>query len=223
MANADIAVAQRAVARGLIGEGDLAACRAAAGDAADERRLLELLVERGLLTKWQVSQLESGRTQNLVLGKYILLAPLGAGGMGAVYHARDPNADREVAVKVLPSRLATAETVARFRREALAALQMRHEHVVAAYEVGEQGSLHFLVMELVDGPSLAAHLDAKKRLSVATAARIGYEVALALEHARGLGIVHRDIKPSNILLSRQGQVKVADMGLAKFAWLRAVR
>ncbi|MGH7138654.1 MAG: WD40 repeat domain-containing serine/threonine protein kinase, partial [Pirellulales bacterium] len=136
--------------------------------------------------------------------------------MGTVYRAFDTEQKRQVALKVLPPRLATPDSIGRFRREAFVALQLRHNHVVTSFELGQHGSLHFLVMDLVDGPSLSAHLAKQRRLSVRETARIGYEVALALEHARELGIIHRDIKPSNILLSRRGHVKVADMGLAKF-------
>ena len=212
----EAAVAERAVAGGLIGQADLARARAELGQGADDARLLEWLVKHGLLTKWQVAQLEAGRSQNLILGHYKLLAPLGAGGMGSVYRALDAKLNRQVAVKVLPPRLATPDAIGRFRREAFVALQLRHDHVVTSFELAQHGSLHFLAMELVDGPSLSAHLARQKRLGVPETARIGHEVALALEHARELGIIHRDIKPSNILLSRQGRVKVADMGLAKF-------
>lgn len=216
MAKPEATALELGVARGVLREADLARCRAELGETADEPRMLEWLVEHGLLTKWQTVQLKSGRARNLVLDHYKLLAPIGAGGMGTVFRALDCHLGRDVAIKILPPSAATPGAVGRFRREALAALQLRHGHVVASFELGQQGSIHFLVMELVDGPSLSAHLGKKKRLSVQESARIGYEVALALEHARQQGIVHRDIKPSNILLSRQGVVKVADLGLAKF-------
>ena len=216
MAQLKSALAERALASGLIEAADLARSRAALGDGADDARLLDWLVKHGLLTKWQAAQLEAGRSQNLILGHYKLLAPLGAGGMGSVYRVLDTKLNRQVALKVLPPRLATPNAIGRFRREAFVALQLRHDHVVTSFELAQHGTLHFLAMELVDGPSLSAHLAKQRRLSVRETARIGHEVALALEHARELGIVHRDIKPSNILLSRQGRVKVADMGLAKF-------
>jgi serine/threonine protein kinase len=216
MPEVESVLARRVLASGLIEAADLARGRAALGDDADDARLLEWLVKQGLLTKWQMSQIEAGRAQSLVLGHYKLLAPLGAGGMGTVYRALDTKLKRQVALKVLPPRLATPDAVGRFRREALVALQLHHDHVVTSFELAQHGTLHFLAMELVDGPSLSAHLAKQRRLSVRETARIGLEVALALEHAHDQGIVHRDIKPSNILLSRQGRVKVADMGLAKF-------
>lgn len=194
MAKLERTVADGAVASGLVSEADLARVRAELGDAVDDQRMLQGLVGRGLLTKWQAAQLKSVRVQNLVLGNYHLLSHLGAGGMGAVFRARDRRLGREVAIKILPPSAATPEAVGRFRREALAALQLRHEHVVASFELAQQGSIHYLVMELVDGPSLAALLDKKKRLSVRESARIGQEVALALEHARQQGIVHRDFR-----------------------------
>ncbi|HVA47845.1 MAG TPA: protein kinase [Pirellulales bacterium] len=216
MSQVKSAQGDRAVNSGLVAAAELARGRAELGAGADDARLLDWLVRQGLLTKWQVAQLEAGRSQNLILGHYKLLAPLGAGGMGSVYRALDTKLNRQVAVKVLPPRLATPDAIGRFRREAFVALQLRHDHVVTSFELAQHGSLHFLAMELVDGPSLSAHLAKQKRLGVRETARIGHEVALALEHARELGIIHRDIKPSNILLSRQGNVKVADMGLAKF-------
>jgi serine/threonine protein kinase len=209
-------LAERAVAYGLISAADVERGRAELGAEADDARLLEWLVKQGLLTKWQAAQLEAGRTQNLILAHYRLLAPLGAGGMGSVYRAFDPNLNRQVALKVLPPRQATPEAISRFRREAFVALQMRHDNVVTSFELAQHGTIHFLVMELIDGRSLSAHLARQRRLSVRETARIGYDVALALEHAHEQGIIHRDIKPSNILLSREGHVKVADMGLAKF-------
>jgi serine/threonine protein kinase/WD40 repeat protein len=207
---------ERAIALGLLGAADLERGRAELGAESDDARLLEWLVKQGLLTKWQAAQLEAGRTQNLNLAHYRLLAPLGAGGMGSVYRAFDPKLNRQVALKVLPPRQATPEAISRFQREAFVALQMRHDNVVTSFELAQHGTVHFLVMELVDGRSLSAHLAKQRRLSVRETARIGYDVALALEHAHGQGIIHRDIKPSNILLSREGHVKVADMGLAKF-------
>lgn len=216
MAQIKSVVVERAVALGLIDPNDVERCRTDLGDGADDSRVLAWLVKHSLLTKWQATQLETGRTQNLALGHYRLLAPLGAGGMGSVYRALDTKLNRQVALKVLPPRQATPEAISRFKREAFVALQMRHDNVVTSFELAQHGTVHFLVMELVDGLSLSAHLARQRRLSVRETARIGYEVALALAHAHGQGIIHRDIKPSNILLSREGNVKVADMGLAKF-------
>ncbi len=198
MPQVETVLGRRALASGLIEAADLARGRAALGDEAGDAKLLEWLVQQGLLTKWQASQLEAGRTQNLALAQYRLLATLGAGGMGSVFRALDTKLHRQVALKVLPPRLATPDAIARFRREALVALQLRHDHVVTSFELAQHGTIHFLAMELVDGPSLSAHLAKKRRLSVREAARIGLEVALALEHAHQQGIIHRDIKPSNI-------------------------
>ena len=216
MAQVESGLARRALVSGLIESADLTRCRAELGEETDDARVVEWLLKQGLLTKWQATQLEAGRTQNLVLNGYKLLAPLGAGGMGSVYRAFDTKSRCQVALKVLPPRQATPDAIGRFRREAFVALQMRHDHVVTSFELAQQGTIHFLVMELVDGRSLSAHLVKHGRLGVRETARIGRDVALALAHAHELGIIHRDIKPSNILLSREGHVKVADMGLAKF-------
>lgn len=164
MAQVESMLARRALASGLVEAAELARCRAVLGDDADDARVSDWLVKQGLLTKWQAAQLEAGRTQNLILSHYKLMAPLGAGGMGTVYRALDTKLQRHVALKVLPPRLATPDAIGRFRREAFVALQMRHDNVVTSIELGQHGSLHFLVMELVDGPSLSAHL-AKQRLS----------------------------------------------------------
>lgn len=209
-------LASRALASGLVTRQQLDDCRARLGQSDDERRLIELLVGRSILTRWHVAQLRAGRSGGFHLKQYRLQEPLGVGGMGQVFRALDTQLGRQVAVKVLPAKAATPEAVGRFRREALAALQMQHENIVQTFELGQQGASHFLVMELVEGSNLRQYLARQGVLSVRATARIGYEVALALEHARGRGIVHRDIKPSNIMLTRQGRVKLADLGLAKF-------
>ena len=151
------------------------------------------------------------------LGHYQILAPLGAGGMGEVYRARDARLDRDVAIKVLPERLAdSAEAVARFEREAKALAANSHPNLVAVFDVGTDQGICFAVMEFLAGETLGEHLD-RGTLPLARVLEIGAAVADGLAAAHAHGVIHRDLKPANIFLSASGQVKVLDFGLARFA------
>src|SRR5215510_4488410 len=148
------------------------------------------------------------------LGPYEVLAPIGAGGMGEVYKARDTRLDRTVAVKVLPQHLsASAEVRQRFEREAKTISQLSHPHICALYDVGNQDGVEYLVMELLEGETLAERLN-KGSLPVEQTLRFGIEIADALDKAHRQGIVHRDLKPGNVMLTKSG-VKLLDFGLAK--------
>ena len=152
------------------------------------------------------------------LGPYEILAPLGAGGMGEVYRARDTRLGREVAIKVLPGQLgADPERRARFEREARAISSLSHPNVCALHDVGEQDGISYLVMEVVEGETLARRLE-RGPLPVPELLRIGIEIADALDRAHRRGIVHRDLKPGNIMLTRSG-AKLMDFGLAREATL----
>ena len=149
------------------------------------------------------------------LGVYEILGAIGAGGMGEVYRARDPKLGRDVALKTLPSAFTSdIERVARFKREAQVLAALNHPHIAAIYGLDEANGCHFLVLELVDGETLAARLDGGP-LPVAETLAIARQVADALEAAHEKGIVHRDLKPANIALTADGLVKVLDFGLAK--------
>src|SRR6266496_6645051 len=148
------------------------------------------------------------------LGPYEILSPLGAGGMGEVWKARDTRLERTVAVKVLPQQLsASPEVRQRFEREAKTISQLSHPHICALYDVGNQDGVECLVMELLEGETLAARL-ARGSLPTAQVIRYGIEITDALEKAHRSGIIHRDLKPSNVMLTRSG-VKLLDFGLAK--------
>ncbi|HKR66478.1 MAG TPA: protein kinase [Thermoanaerobaculia bacterium] len=148
------------------------------------------------------------------LGRYEVLAPLGAGGMGEVYRARDVELDRTVAVKVLPPHVASqSELRARFEREARAISALNHPHICTLHDVGREGDIAFFVMELVDGESLAARL-ARGKLPLDQALLIAAQIAAALSAAHRRGIVHRDLKPANVMLTRTG-VKLLDFGIAR--------
>jgi hypothetical protein len=155
------------------------------------------------------------------LGPYEIVAPLGAGGMGEVYRARDARLERDVALKVLPEDLAAdPERLRRFELEARAASALSHPNVVAVHDVGREGSVSYVVMELVEGKSLreALHGGAlPPRRLLALAAQIAEGLAAA--HARG--IVHRDLKPENVMVGGDGHVKILDFGLAKLVPLAA--
>jgi eukaryotic-like serine/threonine-protein kinase len=148
------------------------------------------------------------------LGPYEVLAPLGAGGIGEVYRGRDTRLGREVAIKVLSARLSTSEDARqRFEREARAISKLSHPHICALYDVAREGDLECLVMELLDGETLADRLS-KGPLPLDEVLRLGAQIASALEAAHGNGIVHRDLKPGNVMLTRSG-TKLLDFGLAK--------
>ncbi len=154
-------------------------------------------------------------TNGTRLGPFEILSPLGSGGMGEVYRARDVRLGREVAVKVLPPGLSTdKEKLVRFAQEARSASALSHPNIVTIFEVGQAGALPFIAMELIDGQTLRAMLQAgplpfKKTLQIA------YQTADGLSKAHSAGIVHRDLKPENVMVTRDGYVKILDFGLAK--------
>ena len=148
------------------------------------------------------------------LGPYDVVAPLGAGGMGEVYRAHDPRLGRDVAIKILPQQLAaTPETRARFDREARTVSQLSHPHICILFDVGHQGDIDYLVMELIEGQTLAQRL-ARGPLPVAEVLSLGRQIAEALETAHRAGVVHRDLKPGNVMLTKTG-AKLMDFGLAR--------
>ena len=150
------------------------------------------------------------------LGEYKLLAKLGQGGMGAVYKALHTKLQREVALKVLPKgHLASKQAIARFEREMVAVAKLDHPNVVRAYDAREIGSTRFLVMELVEGLDLSRLVERLGPLPVADACELIRQAALGLQCAHENGLVHRDVKPSNLMLTRDGTVKVLDLGLAR--------
>ena len=149
------------------------------------------------------------------LGPYEIAAQIGVGGMGEVYRATDTKLKRDVAVKVLPSALAAdPERLARFQREAEVLASLNHPNIAAIYGLEEADSTKALVMELVEGPTLADRI-AQGAIPVDEALPIAKQIAEALEAAHEQGIIHRDLKPANIKVRPDGTVKVLDFGLAK--------
>src|SRR5437667_1574591 len=149
------------------------------------------------------------------LGPYEVIAAIGAGGMGEVYRARDTKLHRDVALKILPPTFASdPDRLARFHREAQVLASLNHPHIAAIYGFEDSGDVHALVLELVEGPTLADRI-AQGPIPVDEALPIARQIAEALEAAHEQGIVHRDLKPANIKVRDDGAVKVLDFGLAK--------
>src|ERR1700675_953608 len=153
-------------------------------------------------------------SQGAKLGPYEIVSAIGAGGMGEVYRARDTRLGRDVAIKVLPQHLSSnSELKERFDREARAISSLNHARICTLHDVGHQEGVDFLVMEYLEGESLAERLR-KEPLSLKESLKIGIEMCEALDVAHRAGIVHRDLKPGNIMLTKSG-VKLMDFGLAK--------
>src|SRR5437867_41196 len=154
------------------------------------------------------------------LGPYEILTLIGAGGMGEVYKTRDTRLDRTVAIKVLPSRLSLShEARLRFDREAKAVSSLNHPHICTLHDVGQQEGVEFLVMEYLEGETLAARLE-KGTLALDQVLRTAIEIASALDKAHRQGLIHRDLKPANVMLTKSG-AKLLDFGLAKLQGLEA--
>src|SRR5438270_6572668 len=151
------------------------------------------------------------------LGAYEILTLLGSGGMGEVYRARDANLNRHVAIKVLPELFTNdPERLARFQREAQVLASLNHPHIAAVYGLEQADGVTAIVLELVDGDTLADVI-ARGPLPVSDALPIARQIAEALEAAHEKGVVHRDVKPANIKVRHDGGVKVLDFGLAKIS------
>jgi serine/threonine protein kinase len=175
-----------------------------------------LLVERGKLTKHQAQELIAGRGARLVMGDYVILREIGAGGMGQVYQAQHRRMKRLVALKVMSSAAMRDEAaVKRFQREVQAAARLEHENIVTAYASGESGDVKYLVMQFVDGGDLSQLVKRDGPLPIERAVDYVLQAAAGLAYAHREGVIHRDIKPANLLLDKKGIIKILDMGLAR--------
>lgn len=179
--------------------------------------LVEDLRVKGWLTDYQAEQIGKGRLNGLLLEPYLLLRPLGRGGMGQVFQAIHRKMKRVVALKVMrPDLLADDWAVRRFHREIEAVARLSHPNIVMAYDAGDVQDTHFLVMEFVEGVDLAKVLEESGRLPAFQAIDIVRQACLGLQHAHEQGLIHRDVKPSNLMLTTRGSVlKVLDLGLAR--------
>jgi len=192
--------------------------RRSAGDQADDAdAVAKSLVEAQLLTGWQAENILKGRHKGFFLKKYRLLGLLGSGGMSSVYLAEHVLMQRRVAIKVLPkNRVADTSYLARFHREAQAAAALDHRNIVRAYDVDNDGDVHFLVMEYVEGQDLQQMVKSQGPLDYPRAADYIRQAAEGLAHAHQAGLIHRDVKPANLLVDSHNVVKILDLGLARF-------
>jgi len=208
--------------RGLATPNEIEACKAhkAKLAAKDESKgLLDIMVEAKVLTRSQSVRLlkELGEsTKKFEIPGYQVLERLGKGSMGVVLKARQTSVDRIVAVKILLDALAqNKEFIKRFDREAKIAAKLSHNNVVNAIDAGEVNGHHYFVMEYVEGGTIKDTLDKKEVFEEKAALNIVLAVAEALQHAHQRGLIHRDIKPENVILTKDGGVKLADLGLAR--------
>ena len=156
-------------------------------------------------------------TSGTKLGPYQVIAPIGAGGMGEVYRARDAALERDVAVKVLPTVVSEdPDRLRRFKQEAQATAALNHTNILAIFHVGEQNGTPYIVSELLEGESLRQRLQAGP-LPMRKAIDYAVQVARGLAAAHNRGIIHRDLKPENIFLTRDGRAKILDFGLSKLS------
>ncbi len=174
------------------------------------------LVKQGKLSQFQAGKLLRGTCKGLLLGPFQVLAPIGRGGMGTVYLARDQRSNQLVALKILPPRRARTEEriLCRFRREMEMCQRLAHKNLAWTYEVGLCQGVHYIAMEYIPGRSLHRLVVEEGPLNVPRAARLMSEVADALEHTHTQGLIHRDIKPANIMVTPHDHAKVLDLGLA---------
>ncbi|NQT02938.1 MAG: serine/threonine protein kinase [Planctomycetes bacterium] len=182
--------------------------------------LKDLMVELVYITETQAERLKTGIKESKAAAHqipgYKIVGKLGAGAMAVVYKARQLSLNRMVAIKILPKRFTeNPEYVERFYKEGQAAGKLNHPNIVQAIDVGEAGGYHYFVMEYVEGKTIADDLSAGKIFEEADALDIIIQVANALAHAHACSLIHRDVKPKNIMISNNGTVKLADMGLAR--------
>jgi serine/threonine protein kinase len=181
----------------------------------DPEAVADFLVGAGKLSRFQADKLLKGMAVGLVLGPFHVLAPIGKGGMGTVYLARDSRSQQMVALKVLPPKRAREERLlTRFRREMEMCRRVAHPHLAWTYDVGVCQGVHYIALEYIPGQSLYQLVTEQGPLEVPRAARLFAEVASALDHAHNQGLVHRDLKPSNIIITPHDHAKVLDLGLA---------
>jgi eukaryotic-like serine/threonine-protein kinase len=206
------------VERGLVSSDELEHVRIDR-EADPEGSLADALLRSGFMTTTQVDRLrteiESEKSSQRIPG-YKIIRKLGAGAMATVFLAKQLSLDRLVAIKVLPRRYNdNADFIARFYKEGRAAAKLNDPNIVAAYDVAQSGEHHFFVMEFVDGETVFDRISANKRFEELEAISVTRQVASALQHAHARGFIHRDIKPKNIMMTKTGDVKLADLGLAR--------
>ena len=210
------------VDNGLVTPDELSECSSLLQDAdgnATGHTLADILVNHQFLTRRQLDRLQTDfdtRKSTQRIQGYRIIRKLGAGAMATVFLAQQESLDRPVAIKVLPKKFSENEDfLERFYKEGRAAAKLNDANIVQAYDVGKSGEYHYFVMEYVDGDTVYEQITEKKKLSQEEALPIIRQVALALKHAHRVGFIHRDIKPKNIMIANNGDVKLADLGLAR--------
>ncbi len=191
-------------------------------DSGKKVRLVDVLVDGGYVTRSQVERLAKALDDDSMyrpaqqIPGFQILGKIGQGAMATVFKAKQLSLDRIVAIKVLPKRLSeNPEFVDRFYREGRAAARLNHPNIVQAIDVGEAGGYHYFVMEFIDGDTVYDRLTANQRFGETEALGIVQQCAKALAHAHSRGFIHRDVKPKNVMITKDGEVKLADMGLAR--------
>ena len=208
---------QHLAASGLLAVRDVTAVsrELAAQGVKSDGEAARILVERKLITQFQSEWLLEGRSRGLFFDEFKLLDLLGVGGMGWVYQAENTKTKEIVALKVLLEQFKHDRgMLARFQQEARAGLRLNHPNVVRTHRLGSAGGSHYVIMDLVEGPSLLEVLLRKKRLKWGQACDFARQALLGLQHAHEAGLVHRDVKPQNLMIQRDGSVKLLDFGLA---------
>lgn len=182
------------------------------------KKLAAAFVEEKLLTDWHVEKLLGGKYKGFFLGRYKLLGHIGTGGMSSVYLAEHTRMHDKRAIKVLPKkRINDASYLARFQLEAKAIASLNHPNIVLAHDIDNEGDVHYIVMEYVDGFDLQTLVKRDGPMDFSTAANVISQAALGLQHAHSKGVIHRDVKPANLLIDSDGVVRLLDMGLALVA------
>jgi serine/threonine-protein kinase len=217
--NLDTLVGRAVIDTGLATTEQVQHCLAMAKGIEDpnERSLWRLLIQNGYATQSQMSRLrEKLDEERKGIPGYTDFKELGRGAMARVYRAKQRSLDRFVAVKILPAKFSSnAQFIERFFREGQAAAKLNHPNIVQAFDVGQHRDTYYFVMEYVDGRTVHDDIVEQKRYEEKDAVEVAIQVAEALDHAHGRGLIHRDVKPKNIMMTRQGVVKLADMGLAR--------
>lgn len=219
--NLDTLIGRLVIDQGLATNDEVKHCLTLSRAEQDRsaQSLAQLLVDKEYVTSRQIARLreaiEAERSGQKISG-YKILGKLGAGAMATVYKAKQISLDRMVAIKKLPEKFSqNPQFIERFFAEGRAAAQLNHPNIVQAFDVGNEGDLYYFVMEYVEGRTVYDDITKHKRYNEAEAINIIIQVAEALEHAHSRGLIHRDVKPKNIMITKEGVVKLADMGLAR--------
>ncbi|MEE2912603.1 MAG: serine/threonine-protein kinase [Planctomycetota bacterium] len=218
----DTMLGKLVVDMGFVTQEELTECSGLLQDSSGEatgHTLADILVNHQFVTRRQLDRLQADfdtRKSTQRIEGYRIIRKLGAGAMATVFLAQQESLDRPVAIKVLPKKFSESkEFLERFYKEGRAAAKLNHANIVQAYDVGKSGEYHYFVMEYVDGESMYEKIVDKNKLSEKEAIPIVRQIATALKHAHDRGFIHRDVKPKNIMITKSGDVKLADLGLAR--------